>query len=406
MFSVFNKFINSKKKYFDYASQTPTDVQVLKVVNDLSKKLFYNPGSLYSNGVFAGKILKDSRKKIARILSGTSLNSVHENEIIFTSGGTESNNIAIQGVVDKWYESKDYNYFEKPHIIISEIEHPAIYNVIEHLKKQNKITFSKIKINNDGLIDLQELKNELAENKNTILVSVILVNNEIGSIQPIRDIASFIRKAKGDNVYPLLHTDACQAINYLDISIDKMGCDLITYDASKFYGPKGVGILYIKRNTLINPIYFGGDQEFGVRPGTENLPAVVGMVKALEMVAQEKQKEIKRLYKLQQYILSKVGKIKNISINGSTDKEKRIVNNINICFTGKDSEFLLFKLDKLGFEVSTGTTCQNKKEDSKSVSVLALGGDCAGSSLRISLGRFTTKWQVRGLVRAIKRVCK
>ncbi len=399
MFSAFSK-------YFDYASQTPTDRRVLKVVHQVSVKLFYNPGSLYANGVISSNLLKDSRKKVASILSETSLHSVHEDEIVFTSGGTESNNIAVQGVVDKWYESKNYNYFEKPHIIISEIEHPALYNIVENLKKQNKITFSKIKINNDGLIDLQELKKQLTENKNTILVSIILVNNEIGAIQPMRDIASFVRKARGSDLYPILHTDACQAVNYLSMPIDKMGCDLITYDASKFYGPKGVGVLYIKRNTPINPIYFGGDQEDSMRPGTENLPAIVGMVKALEIVVEEKEKEIKRLYKMQQYIFSKIEKMKCASINGSTLQEKRIVNNINICFKGQDSEFLLFKLDKLGYEVSTGTTCQNKKEDSRSVSVEALGSGqgCASSSLRISLGRYTKMRQVRGLVGAISKM--
>ena len=322
MFSQFIKFTKKQylskghmKKYFDYASQTPQDGRVLKVVQETSRTLFHNPGALYENGVFASKVLKDSRNKTARLLSDKSSNSVHENEIIFTSGGTESNNIAVQGVVDKWYENKNYNYSEKPHIIISEIEHPALYNIVENLKKQNKITFSKIKINNDGLIDLQELKNQLAENKNTILVSVILVNNEIGSIQPIRDIASFVRKARGSNLYPIVHTDACQAINYLSMPIDKMGCDLITYDASKFYGPKGIGMLYIKRNTPINPVYFGGDQEYSMRPGTENLPAIVGMVKALEIVFHEKEKEIKRLYKLQAYIFSKIEKIKNSNTN-------------------------------------------------------------------------------------------
>lgn len=404
MFSAFNKFINPKKKYFDYTSQTPVDSRVLRVVSETSKDLFYNPGSLYSNGVLVAKILQNSRKKIAEIFSGHTRNSVHVDEVIFTSGGTESNNIVIQGCVSKWYESKNYDYSEKPHIIISEIEHPALYRVVENLRKQNKITFSKIKIDKEGIIDLQDLKDRLTENKNTILVSVMLVNNEIGTIQPIRDIASIVRKSRGNSIYPLLHTDACQAVNYIDMSFDKMGVDLVSYDASKFYGPKGVGILYIKRNIPIDPIYFGGDQEYGMRPGTENLPAIVGMVKALEIVNHEKEKEIKRLYKMQQYIFSKISKIKNVSINGSIDREKRTVNNVNICFPGQDSEFLLFKLDKLGYEVSTGTTCQNKKEDSKSISVEALGADCANSSLRISLGRFTTMRQVRGLVKAISKI--
>jgi cysteine desulfurase len=406
MFSAFNTFIKTKKKYFDYASQTPIDVRVLKVLKHANDAFFHNPGSLYSNGVVAEKNLKESRRKVAAILSDVSKNSVHADEIIFTSGGTESSNIAIQGVVDKWYEDHGYDYTEKPHIIISEFEHPSVNNVVENLYKKGKTTFSKIKINSDGIIDLAELKDELFNHKNTVLVSIMLVNNEIGTIQPIRDIASLTRKARGDSVYPLLHTDACQAVNYFDTPVDKMGADLITYDASKFYGPKGIGVLYIKRNTPINSVYFGGDQEFGMRPGTESLPAIMGMVKAFELASQDKKKEIERVYKMQQYIFKKISKMKNVSINGSVDIEKRIVNNINICFPGKDSEFLLFKLDKLGYEVSTGTTCQNKKEDSKSVSVEALGGDCASSSLRISLGRYTTMGDVRGLVRALYKVSK
>lgn len=397
MFSTFNK-------YFDYTSQTPVDGRVLRMVDQVSKKIFHNPGALYSDGVKANKMLKNARVKIAEILSNVSKNSVHANEVVFTSGGTESNNITIQGVVQKWYEEHNYDYTNIPHVIISEIEHPSVNNIVENLKKQKKITFSKIKINQDGLIDLQELKTQLTTQQNIILVSVMLVNNEIGTIQPIRDIASIVRKSRGLGKYPLLHTDACQSINYIDISVDKIGADLISYDASKFYGPKGIGILYIKRNTLISPVYFGGDQEYGMRPGTENLPAILGMVKALEILSLNKTKEIERLYKMQQYFFKKVMKIKNVSINGSKEREKRIVNNVNVCFKDKDSEFLLFKLDKFGFQVSTGTTCQNKKEDSKSVSVDALGGGCASSSLRISFGRFTTMRDVRGLVKVLIKI--
>jgi cysteine desulfurase len=143
-----------------------------------------------------------------------------------------------------------------------------------------------------------------------------------------------------------------------------------------------------------------------MRPGTENIQAILGMVKALEIANHDKTKEAERIYKMQQYLFKKISKMKNISINGSIEREKRIVNNINICFLGQDSEFLLFKMDKLGYEVSTGTTCQNKKEDSRSVSVEALGNGCASSSLRISLGRYTTMGQARGLIRAIQRICR
>ena len=245
----------------------------------------------------------------------------------------------------------------------------------------------------------------MEENKNTILVSVILVNNEIGTIQPIRDVTSIVRKHKENN-YPLIHVDACQAVNYLDINLDKMGVDLMSVDAGKFYGPRGAGVLYVKRHTPINPVFFGGDQEFGLRPGTENLAAIVGIDKALEIVVDNRKKEIERLSKMQKYIFDEVLKMNGVSINGSMMPEERIVNNINICFKGKDAEFLLFKLDKCRFQVSTGTTCQNKKEDSRSLSVDALGDDCGGSSLRITLGKGISWGEVKGFVKALGRVCK
>ena len=390
---MFSRF----KKYLDYASITPIDRGVLRVMSRVMKYHFHNPGSLYTHGVVAAKIIDKSRLSVSKVFN------CHKNEIIFTSGGTESNNIAIQGVVDRWYEDRGYDYTVLPHIVITEIEHPAVRNVIENLSKKNKITFSKIKVDNQGLIDIKDFKEILEENKNIILVSIILVNNEIGTIQPIRDITSIVRKHKNNN-YPLIHVDACQAVNYLDINLDKMNVDLLSCDAGKFYGPRGSGVLYVKRNSLINPVFFGGDQEFGLRPGTENISSIVGLAKALEIVDKTRDKEIERLSKMQKYIFDEVLKMEGISINGSIIPEKRIVNNINICFKDKDAEFLLFKLDKCGFQVSTGTTCQNKKEDSRSLSVDALGGDCGGSSLRISLGRETSWREVKGLVRALSNI--
>lgn len=393
---MFSRF----KKYLDYTSITPVNRRVLRVMNRVMKHYFHNPGSLYASGVAVAKIIDKSRLSISKIFN------CHKDEIVFTSGGTESNNIAIQGVIDRWYEDHDFDYTNKPHVIISEIEHPAVRNVVENLSKKKRITFSKIKVDHDGVLDLKNFKEILEANKNTILVSIILVNNEIGTIQSIRDITSIVRKHKNNN-YPLIHVDACQAINYLDINLDKIGVDLMSLDAGKFYGPRGAGVLYVKKNTSINPVFFGGDQEFGLRPGTENIAAIVGLAKALEIVKKTQKKEVKKLSKMQKYIFDEVSKMDGVSINGSMIPGERIINNINICFKGKDAEFLLFKLDKLGYEVSTGTTCQNKKEDSRSLSVDALGGDdCGGSSLRISLGRGTTWREVRGLVRGLRRVSR
>ncbi len=390
---MFSRF----KKYFDYASITPVNRRVLRAMNRVMRHYFHNPGSLYTHGVKALKIMNNSRKNVAKLLG------CHSDEIIFTSGGTESNNIAIQGVVDRWYENHDYDYTVLPHVVITEIEHPAVRNIVENLAKKKRITFSKIKVDNQGLIDTKDFKEILENNKNIILVSIILVNNEIGVIQNLKHINSILRKHKQNN-HPLIHVDACQAVNYLDLNLDKMNVDLLSIDAGKFYGPRGAGVLYVKRNTPINPVFFGGDQEFGLRPGTENLASIVGLTKALEIAVKDREKEMKRLAKMQKYIFDEVSKMENVYINGSI--ENRVVNNINICLKDKDAEFLLFKLDKLGYEVSTGTTCQNKKEDSRSLSVDALGYDCGGSSLRISLGYYTKWSEVKGLVKALVKVCK
>jgi cysteine desulfurase len=397
-FKVFKHL--QKKIYADYATLTPISDRVLSMMTVVYREYGKNPSALYGSAVHAKKRLESARKGVAELLSSTSLHSVHSDEIYFTSGGTESNNIAIQGIVDAWYENSQ-NLETVPHVVISVIEHPAVKKVVDALVEQKRITASYVSVTVEGVVNLDALKKIFATQENIILVSVMLVNNEIGTIQPLKDVARMIRlyRKTHNSEYPYFHTDACQAPCYVDMPIDTLGVDMLTLDGGKIYGPRGVGCLYIKRSTQIISPYKGGGQENNVRSGTENLPAIVGFEIALRDAYAMRSKEVKRIGEMQTYIIEHLPK--NLFINGSTDTQKRIVNNISICFEGKDSEFLVFQMDVAGIEVSAVTACQNSQEESRSFVVDALGGDCGGSSIRISLGRYTTWREVKKILKVI-----
>ncbi len=399
----FWRLFRLKKAYFDYASITPIDRKVLSAISSAYRQFSANPASLYDRGVKATRTLENARKSVARILSGGSIHSVHADEIIFTSGGTESNNLAIMGVIKSWFDTNSH-LGVVPHVVASSIEHPAIKKVIETLVSLKQVTATFIAVDEQGIVDLAELKDVFTQNKNIVLVSMMMVNNEIGTVQPLRDIAALIRKYRKENnsVYPYFHTDACQAPCYQDTQIDKLGVDLLTLDGGKIYGSRGTGCLYIKRKTFISPIMYGGSQEDGMRPGTENVPAIVGFAKALELVTRKKETEVLRLRKMQDFIYTSLPE--KVFVNGTTEPALRMPNNINICVPGSDSEFLVFKADVAGIELSATTACQNKQEESRSYVVDALGKNCGGSSLRISMGQGTTWRQVKKLVRVLHEI--
>ena len=387
---------STKKVYADYATLTPISDGVLTVMSRIYMQYDKNPSALYGSAVLAKKQLEGSRKEVAGLLSGHSLHSVHADEVYFTSGGTESNNIAIYGIIDAWYEK----YESVPHIIISNIEHPAVTKIIDDLVAKKRVTATYVSVTTEGIIDMVELKKAF-EHSDIALVSVMFVNNEIGTIQPISEIARTVRqyRKKHGSVYPYFHTDACQAPCYVDMPIDKLGVDMLTLDGGKIYGPRGVGCLYVKRGMLLDSPYKGGGQESGVRPGTENLPAIVGFATALADVYTFRDREVKKLAKMQEYIIKQLPQ--NLFVNGSQKSEERVVNNISVCFPGKDSEFLVFQMDVAGVEVSAVTACQNTQEESRSTVVDALGKDCGGSSIRISLGRYTTWREVKKIVNVV-----
>ncbi len=337
---------------------------------------FDNPSSLHAEGVAAAKALDSARALVAAIL-GT-----RAEEIIFTSGGTEANNLALFGLVKN-----------KPgHIVTSVIEHASILESCRELER-NGFAVTYLPVTPAGLINLAELKKALRPD--TILVSIAYANNEIGVIQPLREIAKLIRnfkklQANKLKASPFFHTDACQTPRFLDCRVATLGVDLMTLNSDKIYGPKGIGCLYVKQGIKLSPLLLGGGQERGWRSGTENVPGIVGFAKALELCTKLRIKESIRLAKLRDYFIEKLLTLPGVVLNGSA--ESRLPNNINISFTNTDSEFVVLNLDAAGVACSSGSACSTHIKDSSYV-VRALGGDPerAGSAVRFTLGRDTTK---------------
>lgn len=345
-----------RRIYLDYASLTPIDKRVAKVMRKYEKKEYGNPSALYASGVSARKVLDESRQKIARSINA------HSDEIIFTSGGTESNNLVLQ------------NFFGK-HIIVSSIEHSSII-------KNKHLT--QIPVDKNGIVNLEELKKAITPE--TALVSIMMVNNEIGSIQPIKEIAKIVRDcAKKFNSKILFHTDACQAM-LLSLQIEKLGIDFMTLDGNKIYGPRGVGMLYVKRGTANIE-----------RAGTENIPGIAGFATALELAEKTREKEYSRLMELKKFFLEEL-KRKNpeIKVNGSLENSSPHI--LNISIPNIDNEFFVLQMDAKGIECSTRSACL--KDMDESYVLKAIGSD-SRTSVRFSFGRQTTK---RELKKALKNI--
>lgn len=368
--------------YLDYAATTPTDPVVVLAMAPYWSEKFGNPSSLYSLGLAAKAAVGQARESIAKILN------CQAEEIIFTSGGTESIALAIKGLAYDFLDKK-----EKPHFIISSIEHHAVLHTVEHLAKQG-FGVSIVPVDNDGLIMLDKLAEAIKNN--TILISVMLANNEIGTIQPIQKIGAWLNKLnqeRGKKKLPkiYLHTDACQASGALTLDVQKLHVDLLTLNGSKIYGPKGIGLLYVRRGMHLSPLIDGGGQEKNLRSGTENVPAIVGLAKALELSQKNKDRENKRLIFLRDWLIKEL--LKNIPktiLNGHPTK--RLPNNINISILDIEGETLILYLDELGIQASTGSACTSTTlEPSHVIRALGRPYEAAHGSLRLTLGKNTSK---------------
>ncbi len=401
-------FRNKKLIYLDHASATPLDKKVMQKMQELSATVYANPSGIAKPSVEARKIIEDARTTVAKLLFA------HSDEIIFTGSGTESDALAILGVVtNAKFKIKNSSL---PHIVTTTVEHPAVLENCRLLEKNNQAEVTYVSCNEKGIIDPKEIKTALKEN--TVLVSVMYANNEIGTIQPIQEIAKQIRHYKKNNEssqFPLFHTDACQAMNYVELSnIEKLGVDLMSFNSSKVYGPKGVGFLYKKRGVELSPLYAGGGQEFGLRSGTENTIAIAGAALALEETWKIKEKESKRLTDIRDYAIKKLLSLSTgyeIVLNG--DQEMRLPNNINISISGISSELLVIELDARGIVVSAKSACKSDDPDESYV-IEALRKaknpsdkkltESTDGSIRISLGRSTTKQDIDALLSALKGI--
>lgn len=387
----------NKNIYLDHAATTRLDDDVLKTMQPYFQENFGNSSSVHSFGQKSMQAIDESRQKVATFLNCSI------SEIIFTSGATESNNLAIQGIVKKYWQEKGANA-PVPHIITTSIEHHCVLDTIIDLKKSNLAEMDILPVhNNEGIIKLEDLEEKIKEN--TILVSVMYVNNEIGTIQPIKEIGEFLRKENSNRKNRIIfHTDAVQGINYFDCDVEKLGVDLLSFSGHKIYGPKGSGVLYIKKGTPIKPIQFGGGQEYKIRPGTHNAPAIIGLGKAIELVSNEKLQTKTNIEKLRDYLIEKMLKeVPNSYLNGS--KEKRSPNNANFRFDNVEGEGLILSLDMEGIAASTGSACSSGSlEPSHVLLALGLKHEQAHGSLRITLGKETTQEEIDVLIEKTKEI--
>jgi len=366
-----------KEVYLDYAASTPMDPEVVNGMLIHLKSTFGNASSLHSFGQRAHQILEQSRDKIASFINAK------PDEIFFTSSGTESDNLAIKGVAFK-------NKKMGNHIITSKIEHHAVLHPCQYLEKLGfRITY--LDVNKYGLVNLNELEEVILDK--TILISIMFANNEIGTIEPIKEIGMI---AKNHGI--LFHTDAVQAFGKIPIDVEEMNIDLLSASAHKLYGPKGVGLLYVRGKSekiggkkYIEPILHGGGHENGLRSSTENIPGIAGFAKAVELCKQNMSEEAKKLIGFRDRIIKEITEnIEDVYLNGHSTQ--RLPNNINLGFRYIEGESIVLSLNEEGFATSTGSACSSKSLEPSHI-LLAIGQkpEEAHGSLRITMGRFTTE---------------
>lgn len=373
----------NKIRYFDHAATTALDKEVLEEMLPYFNSQYGNPSSLYSIGRNAKKAIEESRKKVANAIN------CENKEIYFTGCGSESDNLALKGVARANKEKGN-------HIITSKIEHPAILNTCKTLEKEGFIV-TYLAVDENGLINLEQLKNAIT-NK-TILISIMFANNEIGTIQPIEEIGKI---AKQNNI--IFHTDSVQAVGNIKIDVKKMNIDLLSMSAHKFYGPKGVGAIYIKDGIKCDKIQDGGHQEKNRRAGTENVAGIVGLGKAIEMADKNLQEYNYNIKILRDYYEKQVEKnIPYIKFNGH--RTKRLSGNSNISFEFIEGETLLLKLDERGICASAGSACSSgTAEPSHVLTAIGLSKELAKGSLRITFGKENRKEDVDFLVNSLTEI--
>ena len=387
-----------KEVYLDHAATTYLDPRVKEAMEPFWSENFGNPSSLYRVGRRAKDALDSARETIARILN------CRADELIFTGGGTEAINLALFGAVHFYSNILKNVGMSRGHIITSKIEHHAVLRSMEALMKEGyEITY--LNVDEDGLVDPEDVKKAIRPD--TILVSIMYANNEIGTIEPIEDIGKVVKEFKANRVKPIANssdpkpytlnplpffmTDACQAAGALDLDVQKLGLDFLAMNGSKIYGPKGVGCLFIRRGVRVKPLIYGGGQEGNLRSGTENVPGIIGFAKALEIAHAEKDQENARLTELRDYFIKRLmTEIPKMVLNGHPTK--RLPNNVNVSVLDIEGEAVILYLDEYGISCSTGSACTSITLDPSHV-ILEIGRpyEYAHGSIRFTLGRRNTK---------------
>lgn len=384
--------VNNEKKhiYLDYAATTPLDEEVFEAMLPHLKENYGNPSSIHKLGRIAKNSLREARNTIAEILS------VSPSEIIFTGSGTESCNLAILGLARA-------NKNKGNHVIVSSIEHKAVLETAKQLEKEGfEVTY--LSVDENGLINLNELKDELRDD--TILISVIYANNEIGTIEPIQEVSDLIKKHYKKSVSPIFHTDACQAVGVLSIEPKKLGVDAMTINSSKIYGPKGIGLLYLKKGLKIEPIIFGGGQENGIRAGTESVALAIGFATALKKAVENTEEDKTILSLLQKHFLRELKKtIPNLILNGHP--EKRLPNNIHICIPDIEGESILLMLDAFNISAATGSACSSLDlEPSYVLRAIGRSDEIIHGSVRFTFNTKTTKEELSFVAQKLGEITK
>lgn len=377
--------MTEERIYLDYAATTPLDPRVLEAMMPYMTEHFGNPNSIHSFGREARRAIDEAREKIAQLLN------CQPSEIVFTSGGTESDNLALRGVAEAYRHKGN-------HIVTTAIEHHAVLRTCKALEDMGFFV-TYLPVDEHGLISPEQVAE--AVNERTILVSVMHANNEIGTIEPIAEIVRAVKVKRPDTI---VHTDAVQTVGHIPVDIQELGVDLLSFSAHKFYGPKGIGGLFVRKGVRFVPQITGGGQERNRRSGTENVAAIVGMAKALELAVEEMPTELPRLQALRDELITGVlSRIPETRLNGHPTL--RLPHNANFSFRGIEGEALLLQLDLNGIAASSGSACSSGSLEPSHV-LLALGLDyeLAIGSLRITLGRFTTREHILRLLDLLPKV--
>jgi cysteine desulfurase len=389
-----------KRIYLDNAATTPVDKRVSRAMRDFELEFYGNPNSIQREGQSARAKIDAARAEIAEFIN------VKPQEIVFTSGATEANNHALRGVVSHALHNLKFPNGSKPHIITTLLEHQSVYHTTQTMEKWGIVDVTYLKPTSEGIINADDIIRAITDN--TILISVIFVSNEIGSILPIREIRKLLADINAKQKHQIyFHTDAVQAAKYFNLNVEKLGVDLMTLSAHKINGPKGIGALYIKSGTYLDNLMTGGSQEYDKRPGTQNTVGIIGFAEAIKLLGslEDRQSEATKLTILRDELIGSIKDLANVSLNGPTGSV-RAPDNVNFSVLGADSDLMLSKLDLAGIAASTGSACVSGSSEPSHV-IQALGKiskDQSAATVRLTLGKQNTKSEIESAIKTIRSI--